>query len=164
MTCIKAQSLITPFINNKLNNDELEEFLEHVRTCKNCREELEVYYALLTAVKQLDEDKNLTSNFVQELNDKLEKAEERVIHAKYTYYRKITMLMLTMILLAFFISFSYANRSAEHAATVKESEFRIRVEFREPGSPFLELQLKQYLLEQELDTEINHELEQVPTN
>ena len=153
MTCMKAQGWITPFIQNKLSIEELEEFLDHIDSCPNCKEELEVYYALLTAMKQLDEDKNLSSNFLQELNEKLEKSQERIIHAKYTYYRKITVLILTMIFLAFFISFGYANKSAEdlgiqeekEIAPPKESEFRLRYEYRIPMSHILEQEWKYYL-------------------
>lgn len=155
MTCMKAQSLITPFINNRLSMEELEKFIDHVESCPKCREELEVYYALLTAMKQLDEDKEISSDFVQELDDKLEKTQERIIYAKYTYYRKITLLFFTMILLAFFISFSYANKSEEdsdyqnimEALIQKKSDFRLRYEYRIPVSQSRELELRNYLKE-----------------
>jgi hypothetical protein len=149
MTCIKAQAMITPFINNKLTIKELEEFLEHVNSCDGCREELEVYYALLTAMKQLDEDKNLSSNYSQELVDKLEKSHEKVIHVKYTYYRKKVMLIFTMIFLAILISLSYANRSVKEEIT--ESDFHIRILFREPRNDFTDNQLQQYMLERGLE-------------
>ncbi|HPU63531.1 MAG TPA: zf-HC2 domain-containing protein [Mobilitalea sp.] len=71
MTCMEAQSLITRFINDELEIVELEEFIKHIESCSECREELEVYYALLTAMKQLDEDKNLSQDFSQELQEKI---------------------------------------------------------------------------------------------
>ena len=74
MTCIKAQSMIVSFVDNKLSIEELEEFLDHVNSCKTCREELEVYYTLLTAMKQLNEDRNLSDNFSLELKEKLGKS------------------------------------------------------------------------------------------
>lgn len=148
MTCIKAQAMITPFINNKLSIKELEDFLEHVNSCKDCREELEVYYALLTAMKQLDEDKNLSSNYSQELADKLIKTHEKVIHVRYTYYRKKIMLIFTMIFLAILIGLSYANKSAEKEGT--ESDFHIRILFREPRSDIIDRQLQRYLQDQGL--------------
>ena len=42
---MKAQSLITGFINDELDIGELERFILHIQSCKECREELEVYYA-----------------------------------------------------------------------------------------------------------------------
>ncbi len=144
MTCNKAQSMITPFINNKLNLKDTEDFINHVSSCPVCKEELEVYYALLTAMKQLDEDKNLSSDFGLELDQKLERSRERILHAKFTYYRKKIILLLTIILLAFIISIGYANRDVTERV-VTESDFRLRDSFREEPSDYYEFVLQEYL-------------------
>ena len=113
MKCIKAQSQITPFINDQLDLQETEEFIDHVLSCSECREELEVYYALLTAMRQLDEDKNLSDDYNQELANKLEKAQEKIIHAKYTYYRKKGAFIILVILIAFLVNLTYMSNSKE---------------------------------------------------
>jgi hypothetical protein len=141
--------MITPFINNKLTLKESEEFINHISSCAICKEELEVYYALLTAMKQLDEDKNLSSDFGLELDQKLERVRERILHAKYTYYRKKIILFLTMILLAFIISIGYASKSVEER-TVTKSDFRIRNSFHSEQSNYYESLLLEYLKEHEL--------------
>ncbi len=168
MTCIKAQAMITPFINSKLTIKELDEFLNHIDSCSNCMEELEVYYALLTAMKQLDEDKNLSSNYSMELSEKLEKSREKVIHAKYTYYRKKVMLILTMIFLAILFSLSYAKKSMQEEGNVKESEFHIRILFREPRNEYLEYQLQKYMLDHRTEQGIKQGseqgIDQIPPN
>ena len=47
MDCKKFQELINDFIFDKIEySDELEEFLEHSKTCKECKEELELYYSI----------------------------------------------------------------------------------------------------------------------
>ena len=148
MTCNKAQSLITPFINNKLTRKELEDFVNHVGSCSVCREELEVYYALLTAMRQLDEDKNLSSDFGMELDQKLERARERIFHAKFTYYRKKIILFLTMIVLAFIISIGYAGKSSQERV-VKESDFRLRNVYRIQANVDYEAMIREYLRQQE---------------
>ncbi|MHB8130876.1 MAG: anti-sigma factor family protein [Mobilitalea sp.] len=153
MTCTKAQSMITPFINNKLNLKEIEDFLDHIGSCPICREELEVYYALLTAMKQLDEDKNLSDDFGLELSQKIERAQERILHIKYTYYRKKAILIISMILLAFLMSFRYAYKSEEQVNNVTESNFRIRNSFRNEKNDYLETQLQNYLKKQNEKTE-----------
>ena len=43
MNCLEAQSKIMAFIENKLPDDELREFIKHVRSCKNCYEELDIH-------------------------------------------------------------------------------------------------------------------------
>ncbi len=78
MDCLNAQRLITPFIKDELSMTELEGFLAHVKECPECREELEVYYALLTAIKLLDEDKEMSNNFTEELDRKIRSCEEHI--------------------------------------------------------------------------------------
>jgi hypothetical protein len=151
MTCIKAQSMITPFVNNKLNMKELEEFLDHIGSCPNCREELEFYYALLTAMKQLDEDKDLSNDFGLELSQKIARAQEKIIHVKYTYYRKIAVFILVVISLAFYLSIRYANKSEDNESNVTESNFRLRTSFLEERNAYIEWQLQEYLKEQGLE-------------
>lgn len=148
MTCMKAQSLITPFINDKLNLKEAEEFIDHVGSCHECREELEVYYALLTAMKQLNEDKNLSDDYSLELAAKLERTQEKIIHVKFTYYRKKGILLLSIILFAFFISFQYSNRIKEKVNIVTQSTFRLRVSFQQERFDSLEFLLQKHLAEQ----------------
>lgn len=72
MDCERVQELIAPFVNGKLNTDETEEFLKHIDTCADCREELEVSYSLMTAMKQLDEGADLSEDYIQELDEKIE--------------------------------------------------------------------------------------------
>ena len=38
MTCLEAQSKIMAFIENKLPDDELNEFINHVKNFENCSE------------------------------------------------------------------------------------------------------------------------------
>lgn len=54
MTCQEAEQMVTPYINDELTGDEMEEFLDHIETCKNCREELEIYFMVDVGLKQLD--------------------------------------------------------------------------------------------------------------
>jgi hypothetical protein len=151
MTCIQAQSLITPFINNNLNLKETEEFLKHIDSCQKCREELEFYFVLLTAMKQLDEDKNLSNDFHVEFIKKLERSREKILHAKYKYFRKKAILLLTIILLAFLVSFRYAYIAEEKENAITVSTFRLKMSFREDRDQYLEEQLKRYLNQQVID-------------
>lgn len=47
MDCTKFQELINDFIFDKIEySDDLQEFLEHAKTCKSCNEELTLYYTI----------------------------------------------------------------------------------------------------------------------
>lgn len=151
MTCMKAQSMITGFINDELEIEELEEFLKHIESCKDCREELEVYYALLTAMKQLDEDKNLSDDFSQELKEKIEQTQERIIHLRYNYYRKKGVLVTIIILLAIYFSIRHYFRPGEVENPVTESRFRLRFSFTEERFEEYKEELDRYLQEHKDD-------------
>jgi hypothetical protein len=105
MNCIETQRLIVPFINDELNMEQLEEFIHHVHSCPNCMEELEVYYVLLAGMKQLDEDKELSTNFNQDLKDLLSLSEDRIIHNKFLHIRKRIVLIILITLVAIVSSF-----------------------------------------------------------
>lgn len=97
VTCKEAQGLIVPYINDKLDIKQLEQFLEHIETCSDCREELEVYFTLLTGMKQLDEDKNLSGNLHVAFEKSLHKSEEKIRKVKLNYVRKRVIYVIVCI-------------------------------------------------------------------
>ena len=97
MDCLNAQRLITPFIKDELSMTELEGFLAHVKECLECREELEVYYALLTAIKLLDEDKEMSNNFTEDLNLKIRNCEEHIRRNKLNKVKRRIEFVFVMI-------------------------------------------------------------------
>ncbi len=52
MKCIEAQQLIQPYLNGELPGKTMEAFLDHVETCRDCYEELELF---LTVKNTLDD-------------------------------------------------------------------------------------------------------------
>ena len=68
MNCLEAQSKIMAFIDNDLPDDELKEFIKHIKSCDNCAEELEIYYTLVVGMKQLDDGENISGDFRKQLN------------------------------------------------------------------------------------------------
>ena len=145
MDCNRIQSMIVPFINDELNIKELELFLDHLAGCENCMEEVEIYYTLLTAMRQLDEDKSLSGDYRHELEHKLEEAQERIVHAKYTYYRKKAILIIIIALIAFLCNFRYTSDMADSEYDPAESDFQIKRSFKTEGQIELERQLEEYL-------------------
>lgn len=150
MTCNKAQSMITPFINNKLGIRDLEEFLGHVETCANCKEELEFYYTLLTAMKQLDEDKNLSVNYREEFEAKIRKSQDRILHMKYRHYRKVTILVLIILALTFVLGIRYAEERV-YISSEDRTKFELNRMYRDERYEFARYKLKEYYSQQGID-------------
>ena len=55
MTCVEAEKMVVPYMKDELSPTELEDFLDHIHTCENCREELEIHYMVDVGLKKLDE-------------------------------------------------------------------------------------------------------------
>lgn len=136
MTCMEAQALITPFINDTLNVMALEPFLDHVHECKECREELEVYYALLTAMKQLDEDESVSSNYTKALKQKLTQAREYVRKTRRKHIRKRMLFLGTTIVIGLFTGMS-VNVVEEVLTTSREVEQNRFLLKQEQFSPYM---------------------------
>ena len=91
-------------MEDKLSVTELEDFIEHIETCKNCREELEIHYMVDVGLKKLDQaDGNF--DIVGALKRKLADS-AAILHrymmlqvAGYSTSTLMTMALLVMILL-----------------------------------------------------------------
>lgn len=148
---MKAQGQITAFINDELNITELDKFIDHIDSCEDCKEELEVYYTLLTAMKQLDEDKNLSDDFNQELKEKLDKTQEKIINLRYNYYRKKGVMVIILLLLTLFFGLHHYIQPKEQENPVIKSQFSLRVLFMEESFDKVTEELTNYLDNQEPD-------------
>lgn len=145
MTCDRAQKLITPFINDELDNDEIEDFINHVNTCSECYEELEVYYTLLTAMKQLDDEERISDDFKLQLSTKLERAEEKIIHKRFSRYRKRSILILLVIAMGLLLGLQNNFISREDENLVTDSDFKLRMQFNSERYQVIEEDLRKNL-------------------
>ena len=77
MTCREAERLVMPYINGSITDEELKEFLKHIETCEECREELEIYFTVDVGIRQLDQETG-TYNIKGALETALELSRQRV--------------------------------------------------------------------------------------
>ncbi len=106
MTCLEAQSKIIAYIENNLERTSKQEFLRHVRECKDCKEELNIYYTMIEGMRQLDENDILAANFNEALDER--------INQELNAMRKKKMVIRNSVLLLFIgicsvIIFGYVN-------------------------------------------------------
>jgi len=98
MTCKEAQQLIMPYINDELTDKELTPFLDHINNCKDCYEELEVYYTLYAGLAQLD-GKNEGQDMRNLLPEALYVSHRRVRGRKMFNLSYLLMEILAMLVL-----------------------------------------------------------------
>lgn len=104
MKCVEAQGLITEYINDELSGEELEQFLEHVCECEDCREELEIYYVIMKGMKQIDNDNVINYNFHEAFEDELEHSRSQLVQSNTKFIVKLFVLELLIILMAIMLT------------------------------------------------------------
>ena len=67
MTHLEAQSYIMPFIEKKVPHDKQGDFVLHMKNCKKCHDELEIYYTLMVGMRQLDNNEAMSTDFSKDL-------------------------------------------------------------------------------------------------
>lgn len=81
MTCREAEGLVMPYINDRISDEDLEEFLAHIKHCTSCKEELEIYFTVDVGIRQLDSGIG-TFNIKGELEQTLVSSAIRVKNSK----------------------------------------------------------------------------------
>lgn len=107
MDCSKAQSLIVPFIQNQLTDEETQSFLQHIEHCNECYDELEVYFIIFSVTRQLDGETQDVSDFKNELMKYISSKHEQINKRKSHHFHKIILLTSAAILTAFLLVGGY---------------------------------------------------------
>lgn len=78
--CKRFEEMIPSFIDDMLDNDSAEEFLEHMENCPECKEELHIQYLVREGINRLEEGD--TFNLGKELAVKIAE------YARFFKYRR----------------------------------------------------------------------------
>ena len=71
MDCKTANRMMVPFLEGALSLEETDHFLKHIKECSGCREDLEIYYTVRTAIDGMDQDRFKTYNLKHTLGKQL---------------------------------------------------------------------------------------------
>ena len=72
MDCLECKKNIIPYLRYELDDEALNDFMNHIDECESCREDLEIYYLVTEGVGVLDNrdtDYNLSKAFSRRLSD-----------------------------------------------------------------------------------------------
>lgn len=81
MKCRDFQRKIPKLIDKTVHTEELAELIDHVEHCKDCYDELEIYYIIHNG---LEEGNNTSMNFVGQLEDNICAFKKRVHNHELT--------------------------------------------------------------------------------
>ena len=100
MKCEEALQKITPYIENCLQPRELEAFIEHIKQCPSCYDELETYYIVSRAVQYLDDEKQDTYNIMELLKRDIRMKEQGLRRRRRMHWLVFFCLLTAAALLA----------------------------------------------------------------
>ena len=96
MECKEIQKLFIPFIDDKLSVSDLAAFLDHMDTCKECREEYDIYYTVIMGMRYLDE-RQYISEFKLDSEQKLHSAADYLLKYRILLLEKYILLAVLCI-------------------------------------------------------------------
>ena len=102
MDCVRAQKLIRPYLDGKLSDRELEEFLDHVESCPACHDELEIYFSIYQTLGEETDDGDY--NFTRKLDEKLQRSEQYL--TRRHIFRSMKIVLIVCAELFFIAAFS----------------------------------------------------------
>lgn len=76
MVCKEIEKQIPLFLSDSLEGDNLAEFVNHIKQCRDCEEELTIQYLSTEALARLEEGASFLLD--DELKAKIDRAERRV--------------------------------------------------------------------------------------
>lgn len=89
MNCKETEKEIPSFLHGELDGSRLEEFIDHVESCPECKEELSIQFLVAEGLERLEKGNNF--NLQEELLMKLEGAEHRINVHRILWYMLLCM-------------------------------------------------------------------------
>lgn len=93
MDCKELQKKYIPFIDDQLSIKDLDAFLRHMDSCRECREEYDIYYTMIMGMRYLDEEENI-SHFKIDSEQKLRSAADYLLKYRILQVEKILLFVV----------------------------------------------------------------------
>jgi len=102
LSCREIKHSIRAYLQEEMSLKEADRFVKHVRSCKECRNELEEYYAFSSALMQLEiPEEAEKGNFFMNIEKRLERTELAVAKENADYKkRRITYTVIALLVAA----------------------------------------------------------------
>ena len=120
MNCHECQKLTKLFIDDMLSQQQFPEYKLHIDSCSSCKDDLYTNYAIITALKEVNEGIDLSGNYAAEVEQKLFRFEKGVRKSRtLRIWRRV---LATLIILFFTCVFSIMTPEEEKFAFLPEGE------------------------------------------
>lgn len=101
MECKEAEKLIGKFIDDEMEYKEIIQFMEHIRECENCKEELAIQFLVSEGMANLEE--GAAFDLQGELDRRMAMMEKRVVRHENLRYFSYVVEFFAIVLIIIFI-------------------------------------------------------------
>ncbi|MBQ7766913.1 MAG: zf-HC2 domain-containing protein [Lachnospiraceae bacterium] len=102
MECKEVQKNIHSFIDDQLDSKESLAFIEHIKKCPNCKEELSIEFLVVTGLQRLDDAEAF--DLQRELEDKIKTNEENALRRKKMSRIGFWLLIFIAVIAGYYVS------------------------------------------------------------
>ena len=103
MNCLEARKYIYDFVQGDWEEDSLEDFLHHIETCPDCKEELRVTHMIYHGLRSLDGKENMP---VDRSYRKMEEEAEHFLRLGH-FFSAVRISSETIVFWSLFLCFFY---------------------------------------------------------
>ncbi len=107
MECKEVQKKIHSFIDDKLESKESLAFIEHIRKCPDCMEELSIEFLVVTGLQRLDDAEAF--DLQGELEDKIKTNEENALQRKKMSRIGFWFIIFLAVVAGYYVSMLFYN-------------------------------------------------------
>lgn len=101
MECKEAEKLIGKFIDDEMEYKEIIQFMEHIRECEKCKEELAIQFLVSEGMANLEE--GAAFDLQGELDRRMAMMEKRVVRHENLRYFSYVVEFFAIVLIIIFI-------------------------------------------------------------
>lgn len=105
MDCSTAESMVGGYIRHTLNTRDTKNFLDHVKQCSSCYDELETSFIVYRALQQLDEENgDSTLDFRKLLEEDIHKSRRAIFKKRFVQLSTGILFCCLIFLILFLLS------------------------------------------------------------
>ena len=103
MNCEEVHQHFDAFIDDEMSVNDTDEFIRHIEQCRDCYDDLEVYYMVLAATGELSESDLESYDLTHLLPDKLSAARKFVRRRQLIRFLTAAVIVILFIAAVYFI-------------------------------------------------------------
>ncbi|MCD7735683.1 MAG: zf-HC2 domain-containing protein [Lachnospiraceae bacterium] len=142
MKCNEARHMVVPFVKKELSERDMEAFLDHVESCEDCMDELDIYFVVYNALNAMDSGTHHEYDFKKMLAEEIRMSRRAILKRKISKAARAVLLILAELLLIFSAVTGVRMKQGLSGDSILERAIlRMYVEERESELELLESEL-----------------------